>query len=72
MTNAEKAQKEWENVREWVLDEEDRVTERLKKEGQYVPGLDSNTKHYAYIYQERNKRLKEIKEKYGLVKSTVI
>ena len=72
MTNAEKAQKEWEDVRQWSIDESNRVTERLKKDGQYVPGLDTNKEHYAYIYQEMDKRVKEIKEKYGLVRSTVI
>lgn len=68
MTNEEKAQKEWEAVRQWSVEEADRVTEQLKKEGKYIPGLDTNAEYYAYIPQECKKRLKEIKEKYGLVK----
>lgn len=66
MTNNEKAQKEWEIVRQWVLDEENKVVEKLKSEGRYIVGLDSHRKEFAYIYEERNRRLKEIKEKYNL------
>ena len=68
MTNEEKAQEEWYAVLRWSINEEERVTERLKKEGKYISGLDCNTKHYKYIYEECKKRLKEIKEKYGLMK----
>ena len=57
MTNEDLAQKEWESVREWVLSEEDRVVEKLKREGRYAPGLDGNMEPFAYIYQERNRRL---------------
>ncbi|MCH5271586.1 MAG: hypothetical protein J1E83_12690 [Lachnospiraceae bacterium] len=66
MTNEEKAQKEYEAVRQWVLEEEDKVEERLKKEGRALKGLDTNQEDFAYIYEERNRRIKEIKEKYNI------
>ena len=66
MSKLEQAQKEYDEVREWVLDEEDRVVEKLKLEGRYVRGLDGNQADFAYIYEKRNKRIKEIKEKYNL------
>ena len=47
MTNEDLAQKEWESVREWVLSEEDRVVEKLKREGRYAPGLDGNMEPFA-------------------------
>ena len=66
MYNIDQAQKEYEELREWVLDEEDRVVKRLKEEGRYIKGLDSNKTDFDYIYEERNKRIKEIKDKYSL------
>lgn len=66
MTNNEKAQKEWETVRQWVLAEEDKVMNKLKKSGIELKGLDANHEAFAYIYKERNRRLEEIKEKYGI------
>lgn len=66
VTNEEKAQKEYEAVLQWVLAEEDRVEERLKRAGKLLKGLDTNQEDFAYIYEERNRRIKEIKEKYNI------
>ncbi len=61
-----KAQAEYEKVIQWVLDEEDKVTEELKGSGKYIDGLDTNSDSYAYIYAERNRRIAEIKKKYSI------
>lgn len=66
MSSMEQAQKEYREVIQWVLDEEDRVVEKLKAEGRYVGGLDNNSVDFAYIYKERNKKIEEIKKKYNL------
>jgi len=61
-----KAQKEFKEVIQWVLEEEDKVTNQLKKEGKYIGGLDTNHDDYAYIYKERDIRIAKIKEKYNI------
>lgn len=66
MTNNEKAQKAWETVRQWVLDEENKVMSKLKKDGMEIKGLDANHEAFGYIYKERDRKLKEIKDKYGV------
>lgn len=66
MNDREQAQKEYEEVRQWVLDEEDKVVERLKEKGQYLGGLDTQKEEFAYIYEERNQRIKTIRDKYNL------
>lgn len=66
MNNREQAQTEYEDVRKWVLEEEDKVVERLKKKGQYYGGLDTQSEAFAYIYEERNKRIEIIKKKYNI------
>ncbi len=42
------------------------MIEKLKAEGKYVSGLDNNSDDFAYIYEERNRRLTEIKKRYNL------
>lgn len=66
MNNIEQAQKEYKEVVQWVLNEEDKVIEKLKKEGRYAGGLDGNSIDFAYIYEERNRRITEIRKKYNL------
>lgn len=58
------AEKEWKEILKWVRDEEDRVTAQLKEEGSYV-GLDTNREAYQPIYEERNRRIAELKRKYA-------
>lgn len=64
--NKEQAQIEYEKLRRWVLDEEDKAVDRLKDGGRYTEGLDGNHEELSYIYEERNRRIKEIKEKYNV------
>ncbi|MCD8067756.1 MAG: hypothetical protein LUE87_02470 [Lachnospiraceae bacterium] len=66
MNDLEQAQKEYEKVTDWVLSEESKVEDKLKKEGRWRGGLDTHNEDFAYIYQERNRRIKAIREKYGL------
>lgn len=67
MNNIEQAKKEYKEVIQWVLAEEDKVVEKLKAEGKYIGGLDGNSADFAYIYKERNRRIAEIKKRYNLV-----
>ena len=59
------AKSEIEALLNWSVAEAKKVSERLHREGAKI-GLDTNHKEYAYIREERNRRLKEIAEKYGL------
>lgn len=59
MTN-EEAQKEYEAILEWVLNEENKRTKELIQKGLYSGGLDGNASEYAYIYEERNKRIRDL------------
>lgn len=67
MNNRELAQKEYEEVRQWVLDEEDKVVEQLKEKGEYFGGLDTQKEEFASIYEERNRRIQSIKKKYSAI-----
>lgn len=60
------AEEEYRRVTEWVLEEEIKVDSRLKKEGEYAGGLDGRKDEYSYIYEERNRRISEIRKKYGI------
>jgi len=65
MSIDEKYEKEWDEVKKWAIQEEDKVTARLKAEGIYPEGLDTGREHYKYISIEVNRRLKDIQERYG-------
>ncbi|MBR1760250.1 MAG: hypothetical protein IJ741_03620 [Schwartzia sp.] len=65
MTDFEKAQIEFDAVGKWVLAEEDKLAAQIKSEGKKV-GLDTNNYRYKPIYDEAKRRIKEIKEKYGI------
>ena len=60
-----KANEEFHELIKWANDEEDKVSERLDKEGA-VRALDTNREAYAYIQEIFKKRIKEIAEKYDL------
>ena len=66
MTNEEKAQEEFLDVIRWAIDEEDKVEARLKKEDIPSYGLDANREYYTYITKEMDRRVDEIREKYGI------
>lgn len=59
--NKEQAQEEVKKIQDWVFEEEDRVCDRLKREGRYMEGLDGQHEEFAYIYAERNRRIQELK-----------
>ena len=60
-----KANEEFHELIKWANAEEDKVSERLDKEGA-VRALDTNREAYAYIQEIFKKRIKEMAEKYDL------
>ena len=56
---------ESEEAKKWLVNEMDKVSEQLNREGA-VRGLDTNREAYAYIYETFRRRIKEIGEKYNL------
>lgn len=60
MTDSEKAEQEYQELLQWVFDEEARVEKKLKKKSLYEGGLDGNSKYFSYIYMERERRIKEL------------
>lgn len=66
MNNKGIAQTEYEAVIKWVLEEEDKVEEKLKKSGKYLGGLDTQQEEFAYIYEERDRRIMAIRKKYNI------
>ena len=50
---------------EWIISEEEKVIEQLKKEGKYNR-LDGHYKELDYIRAERAKRTRELFDKYDL------
>lgn len=59
------AKLEVEQLMNWSIAEAKKVSEQLTREGA-VRGLDGHQERYAYIREIRNRRLKEIAEKYDL------
>ena len=62
---AAKAKAEIDELMNWSIAEEDKVMAQLTSEGAKI-GLDSHRERFAYIRETRNRRLKEIAEKYDL------
>ena len=60
-----KAKQEIEDLLNWSAAESKKVSDRLDREG-VIRGLDINREAFAYIKEIRQKRLKEIAEKYDL------
>lgn len=59
------ADQEMLNILEWANKEEQKVIEKLRREGRYKGGLDGEYQKLQDIKEERNRRLKEIQEKYS-------
>ena len=57
---------------DWEILEIEKVDEHLKKSKKFKQGLDANSDHYSNIRKERNKRLKEILDRYNYTKGTVL
>ncbi|WP_130861442.1 hypothetical protein [Bacilliculturomica massiliensis] len=67
MTREEKnelAQEEWEQALRENIEESEAMEKKLKAEGKYVGGLDTNQEYFRPIDEKLNRRLKEIQEKY--------
>lgn len=60
------AMEEYKDLIRWANEEEDRVVERLKREGREILGLDTHREEFAYIKDIVRERLKEIIKKYDL------
>jgi len=56
--------KELRALMEWEERENAKITSRLKAEGRYKIGLDTNNEAFADVRAERTRRLREIFEKY--------
>lgn len=53
-------------IMEWVNAEEQKVTARLLKKGIKLDVMNENYEEYAYILEERDKRIVELKEKFDI------
>ena len=60
-----KAVSDYEEVIDWVIKESHKIGEELEKQGKFTT-LDGHKDAYAYIHEEKIKRLKRIFEKYNL------
>lgn len=49
---------------EWTLTEEGRITDQLLREDRTTYGPFRAMERNRYLFEERNRRIKEIKEKY--------
>lgn len=65
----EQAKKEYISILLWANKECDKVLERLNQEGKLV-GLDSQSDEFAYIHDERKKRVAALYDKYRLPSDT--
>ena len=61
----QQAEKELEEIRQWEIEEVKKVIDQLKASGKYTGGLDGNVEDFAYISEERNRRIREIQLKYS-------
>lgn len=53
-------------IMEWVNAEEQKVTARLLEKGIKLDVMNENYEEYAYILEERDKRIVELKEKFDI------
>lgn len=59
----EEAQREFEEILDWAIAEEDKISEELRAEGKLF-GLDTNSERYKPIAEERNRRIRELQKRY--------
>ena len=53
------------------IQEEDRLVQKLKDEGKWIDGLDSNDRYFSSLHEQEDLETKNILQKYGL-KSLVL
>ena len=61
----EQVKREYVSILQWANEECDKVLERLKNENKLV-GLDSDSEAFAYIHNERKKKVAALYDKYSL------
>lgn len=70
LTDAEKKEAEEKKAKiiEWAIEQENMITEKLKSEGKWKPGLDSNTDNQEIqrVNAEYKNKLNELFKEYGL------
>lgn len=54
---------EWKKAQQWALDEIDKVTEKLKREGRLGIGMDTNNIAYHPIWEELDRRRIDIQRR---------
>lgn len=62
----EEAIKEYHEIIEWRFTEGQKITQRLKDEGRFLPGLDSNKESYKLLDDEVERKIKELRKKYHI------
>ena len=61
-----RANEEFQLLLKWANEESDKVTSRLKAEGTYIEGLDTNQKAYLPVQAEFKRKVLELFDKYDL------
>lgn len=64
------AAREIRDLLDWNLQEEIKITEKLKATGKFKPGLDGNLEDYAPLNKELKKRVEQIFQKHNLPLNT--
>ncbi|SHJ00529.1 hypothetical protein [Parasporobacterium paucivorans] len=54
------------DIMEWVNVEEQKVTKMLQEQGVPLDVMNDNYEEYAYILEERDRRMADMKEKYNI------
>lgn len=65
MNNAEQAEKEYRELVEQTIKKNDEALKRIKAEGRHKGGLDGRYEELIAISREHNRKINEIREKYG-------
>ena len=65
MNNAEQAEKEYRELVEQTIKKNDEAIKRIKAEGRHKGGLDGRYEELMAISREHNRKINEIREKYG-------
>lgn len=64
MIDLDAANREMSDIFEWAVQEEERIIKKLKEDGKFKGGLDGYYEELEEVKRERDKRLRELKEKY--------
>lgn len=67
-TIGKEEREELEAVYKWYRAEEEKIMDRLQKEGRLFKGLDGHFKDFNPIHIEAKRRIREVGIKYGKIK----